>query len=254
MVEPADPAAAEGSAVPASDRDQGRRPHRLDPVERYGLRVTLLAAALLVVAVPFATLIFEVGTKGPLTRLDGRVADSMNDWVHRQPAVVTALKVLTRFGQLPLEALIVLVAVALLLRHRPPRRRAAVFLVVTSISGGVLDTVVKVLVDRPRPVVDHPVAMALGKSFPSGHAMSSTIVYGALVVVFRRTWSRRVRPVAVAGTVLLILAVGASRLLLGVHFVSDVVGGFLLGSAWLLASVAAFQIWQEEEREAPLDR
>lgn len=217
---------------------------RLHPVERYGARVTLFASALLIVFFPFATLLFEVGTKGPITRMDSRVADNLNDWIHRRAGVLTALKLLTPLGQLPIEAVVVLGAVAWLLRRRPPRRRSAIFLIATSLLGGAVNTLVKVAVDRPRPVVDHPVATAFGMSFPSGHAMSSTIVYGGLLVVFYRDVPRRGRPVVVAATVVLIAAVGASRLLLGVHFVSDVIGGFLLGLAWLLASVAAFHTWR----------
>ncbi len=219
-------------------------------MERYGARATLAAAAIVIVAVPFATLLFEVGSKDPITRMDGRVADSLNDWVHGQAGLVTAIKVLTYFGQLPIEAIVVSVAVVYLLTRHPARRRSAVFLVVTSLLGGLVNTLVKVAVDRPRPVVDHPVATALGKSFPSGHAMSSTVVYGALLVVFYPSFSRRARPIAVVATVVVVLGVGASRLLLGVHFVSDVIGGFLLGLAWLLASVAMFQTWREEEAAA----
>jgi undecaprenyl-diphosphatase len=128
-----------------------------------------------------------------------------------------------------------------------------VYLVVTSVVGGLIDTAVKILVDRPRPVVDHPIATALGKSFPSGHAMSSTVTYGALALVFLPLLPRRSRPWALGGVVLLVLAIGTSRLFLGVHFVSDVVGGFILGLAWLSASTAAFSIWRTEEGKQPVE-
>ncbi len=234
---------AEGTATPT---EWWR--NRLDPAARYGLRLTLAASALLLVAVPFATLLYEVKAGGAVTRFDGRVADAMNDWVHQRSAVLALLKGLTLFGQFPIEELVVLGAVVWLLRRRPPRRRSAVFVVVTAVAGGLLDTLVKVLVNRPRPVVDHPVASALGKSFPSGHSMSSVVVYGSVCLVVRGALPRRGRRWAVAGTALLIVTVGLTRLLLGVHFVSDVVGGFLLGAAWLLASSAAFRLWLEEDR------
>jgi undecaprenyl-diphosphatase len=114
-----------------------------------------------------------------------------------------------------------------------------------------MSTLVKVLVDRPRPEVDHPIATAFGKSFPSGHALSSTVVFGALLLTFLPVLSRRWRHVAVAFTVVLVLAIGASRLLLGVHFVSDVVGGYVLGIAWLLTATAIFEIWRVERGQRP---
>ena len=62
---------------------------------------------------------------------------------------------------------------------------------------------------------------------------------------------RALRRWAIAGTTLLVLAVGVSRLALGVHFLSDVLGGFVLGAAWLIGSVAVFEIWREERGRRP---
>ena len=117
--------------------------------------------------------------------------------------------------------------------------------------GGLVDSAVKILVDRPRPEVDHPVHTAFGKSFPSGHSMSSTICYGALLLVFLAVLHRRWRPPAIAATVLLVLAIGSSRLLLGVHFLSDVLGGYALGLAWLVGATALFEVWRVEEGRRP---
>jgi undecaprenyl-diphosphatase len=58
--------------------------------------------------------------------------------------------------------------------------------------------------------------------------------------------SNRVRNLAIGAYIMLVLAIGFSRLMLGVHFISDVVGGYVLGAAWLAASVAAWEIWREE--------
>lgn len=202
---------------------------RLDPAARFGLRLTLVAVALTLVAVPFTALLLQVLAKGPLTRADGRVANSLNAWVHGRWGVVPTLEAVSFLGRPPLLAVWVLIAVVFLWRRH--RHRQAVFAVVTSLGGGIIDTLVKASVNRPRPVVDHPVASALGKSFPSGHAMSATVTYGALLVVVSPLLSPRLRRPAFVATVVLVLAVGCSRLLLGVHFVSDVVGGFVLGLA-----------------------
>lgn len=223
---------------------------RLDPNERFGLRLTLIGLAIVLVAIPFATLTFQVLAKGPLTRLDGRIANNFNGWVNNHQGVVPVLDFVSFIGKPPTLALWVVIAAAALWWRG--RHRVAVFLIVTSLGGGIVDTLVKAAVDRPRPVVDHPVATAIGKSFPSGHAMSSTVTYGALLVALYPLLPRRIRRVATVFTVLLILAVGTSRLFLGVHFVSDVIGGFVLGLAWLAGAVAAFQIWTVEERRSAL--
>lgn len=219
---------------------------RLDPQQRYGLRATLFGVALALVAIPFSTLLFQVLAKGPLTRWDGDVADRLNDVVHRSPTAVTVLEVVSWFGK-PIW-FYVLIGAAMLWTWRLGRHRLTLFLFVTCMGGGIVDSVVKIVVDRPRPVVDHPVHTAFGKSFPSGHSMTSVVCYGALLLVlmpvFRSVLARRI---ALAFTVVLCLAIGTSRLLLGVHFVSDVVGGFVLGLAWLAGAVAVFEIWRIEE-------
>jgi undecaprenyl-diphosphatase len=228
-----------------------RLARHFDPDERYGLRVTLFAVAIVLVVVPFATLVFQVVAKGPLTELDGDVANRLNRSVHDSPGTVRVLEFISNVGKPITLFVVVTVACIYLLWRR--RLRLILFLVVTSIVGGLVDTAVKVLVNRPRPVVDHPITTALGKSFPSGHAMSSAVTYGALALVFLPVLPRRWRPVALGVVVVIVLAIGTSRLFLGVHFVSDVIGGFVLGLAWLAASTAAFSIWRTEQGKKPVD-
>jgi undecaprenyl-diphosphatase len=217
---------------------------RLDPEQRYGLRLTLYALAIVLVAVPFATLVFQVMGHGGLTRLDGSLANRLNASVHDSPTAVRLLEAVSWFGR-PVLLGVIVTGVALFLLRRG-QVRLALYLVATVVLGGFVDTAVKVLVDRPRPVVDHPVATAFGKSFPSGHAMSSTVTYGALLLVLLPALAPWLRRVAVAVAVSLVTAIGCARLLLGLHFLSDVVGGYVLGLAWLAASTAAFEIWRVE--------
>lgn len=204
----------------------------------------------MLVTVPFATLLFQVLAEGPLTRLDGRIANRLNDWVHDSPVAVTTLEVVSWIGK-PI-ALSVFVGVGVLLLWRRNQYKLVAFLVLTTIGGGLVDSAVKILVNRPRPLVDHPIHTAFGKSFPSGHAMSSLVCFGALLVIFLPALrTRRSRHVAVATTALLVLAIGLSRLMLGVHFVSDVIGGYVLGAAWLLGAVAIFEVWRIERGKRP---
>jgi undecaprenyl-diphosphatase len=225
---------------------------RLDPTQRFGLRLTLFAVAVVLVAVPFATLVFQVLGKGSLTRLDGRVANDLNNAVNDSPTIVRILQLISWLGRPVVLGLVVAVAVVVLWRRGQPKLIA--FLVLTTLGGGLVDSLVKILVNRPRPVVDHPVSTAMGKSFPSGHSMSSLITYGALLVIFLpAVRSRRGRRITLAATTVLILAIGVSRLMLGVHFVTDVIGGFILGAAWLAGAVAIFEVWRVERGKRPTE-
>lgn len=224
---------------------------RFDPGGRYGLRVTLLGVAIVLVAVPFSSLTFQVLADGPITRLDGDIADRLNDWVHQSELAVTVLEAISWLGR-PVWFYLLIGSACLYVWRHGRRTRLIAFLVVTSLGGGIVDSAVKIAVNRPRPVVDHPVATAFGKSFPSGHAMSSVVCYGALMLVFLPVFRSVVaRRVVVALTALVVLAIGCSRLLLGVHFVSDVIGGYVLGVAWLVGAVAAFEIWRVETGRRP---
>ncbi|MEY2476849.1 MAG: hypothetical protein QOG87_2164 [Actinomycetota bacterium] len=218
---------------------------RLDPDARFGLRFSLFAVAFLLVAVPFGLLLADVRREGPLTRLDTNVADHLHTWVRDSPGLVTALEVVTNLGSTWWLTLLVIVAAVVLLREG--RHRTAVFLVATSVSTGLLIRLIKALVGRDRPSWLEPVATAAGKSFPSGHAMGATAVYGALLVVFAPRMSPRVRRVAIVSYLVLVASICFTRLALGVHYITDVVAGIVLGCAWLAVAVAAFRVWQQDE-------
>ena len=118
------------------------------------------------------------------------------------------------------------------------RWRLAVYLLVAGAGALVLDPVLKSLVGRLRPVVAHPVAHGNGDSFPSGHSLSSIVCYGAILLVFLPATHGRWRRAFVAGIITLVALIGISRILLGVHYVSDVLGGWALGIAWLVVVAA----------------
>jgi undecaprenyl-diphosphatase len=83
--------------------------------------------------------------------------------------------------------------------------------------------------------------------------MMSTIGYGILLLVFLPLVPRRWRIPALLAALMLVWGIGVARLMLGVHFITDVVGGFVLGIAWLIASTAAFSLWRIEEGKKPVE-
>ncbi|HVV35986.1 MAG TPA: phosphatase PAP2 family protein [Acidimicrobiales bacterium] len=200
---------------------------------------------------PFGYLLHEVTSHGPLTQWDRSAARSLHGRVVHHRAVISLLKFLSFTGKpVFLVALVGIPVVWLLVRQA---RKLALFLVVVSLGGSLIDTVVKLAVSRPRPSFSDPIMTAYGKSFPSGHAMSSLVCYGAALLVLLPLVARRWRPVAVAGVAVWVAAIGFSRLALGVHYISDVLGGYVLGAAWLVGSVAVFEVWREDHGQRRTD-
>jgi membrane-associated phospholipid phosphatase len=217
---------------------------RLDPIQRYGLRLTLVAVVMVLIAAPFSFLLFQVLAEGPLTRFDGDLADRFNQLVAGHDNWISVLNVVSYLGK-PVTLWIVTGA-GLIYTWKNGAHKLTLFLLATTIGGAAVSTGVKLAVDRPRPQVDHPITEAFGKSFPSGHALSSTVVYGALLLTFLPVLRPRLRHLAVAVSGLLIFCIGTSRLLLGVHFLTDVLAGYILGVAWLIAATSVFEIWRIE--------
>jgi len=224
---------------------------RLDPAGRYGLRLTLFAVAFALVAVPFGWLVSQVKGDNRLVDIDTAGLERLHGWVGDSPGTVRVLKAVTDLGGPIWLWIVSTIAVVVLLRAG--RTRLAVFVIVTALLGSFIDTAVKVLVDRPRPVLLDPVHSARGKSFPSGHAMSSTVVYGCLLLAFIPGVARRWRPALIGATATVVIAIAFTRLALGVHFLSDVIGGIVLGLAWLATSTAAFSIWRVERGRPPVE-
>jgi membrane-associated phospholipid phosphatase len=224
-------------------RDALRR--RFSPDERLGLRLTLGLLGVGVFVVPFLLLWLLVEDSWrPLAELDLNAARALNNAVWRHPNVVDALKVVSLvFNPNIFRLVAVAVAVWLLARRH---LRLAAFVIVAVTGGSALDGLAKTLAHRHRPLLDHPVAAAPGYSFPSGHALGSLVGVAVLLLVFLPMLPKRGRSAAWFVAITAVVAVGFSRIALGVHFVSDVVGGWVLGGAWMLVCTAAFAIWRRE--------
>jgi membrane-associated phospholipid phosphatase len=220
---------------------------------RFGGRALFAGAALLLVAVPFGLLLFLVEDSWrPLVRIDGGARDDLHTLALHHEGLVGALKLLSTIGSavvyVPLFA-----AVAAWLAWWQRLPRLAAFVVVTTAGSSLLNTLVKLGVDRARPVLDDPVAHAGGMSFPSGHAQSAMVAASVLLLVFLPLLRGAWRWVAVAAAAAYVLAVGFARVTLGVHYVSDVLAGYALGAAWVAAVVAAFNAWRRERGRPAAD-
>ncbi|MEP6528213.1 MAG: phosphatase PAP2 family protein [Nocardioidaceae bacterium] len=179
-----------------------------------------------------------------LRHVDLDTASSLHSYDERHPGFVTAMRVVTNSGS-SLAWIVVLTVVGLWLLYRRLYRLTA-FLAVTAIGGSLLNEAIKAAVGRTRPVLPNPIATATGKSFPSGHTQSAVVGYGILLLIFLPVASRRWRHIFVILAFVIVSVIGFSRIALGVHYVSDVVGGVVIGTAWLLAMTAAFSAWRRD--------
>ena len=113
-----------------------------------------------------------------------------------------------------------------------------------STAGGALSgSLIKILVDRSRPSADHVrVSVWLSdKSYPSGHVLAFTVFFGFLLYLLFYKSKYRVREIIpVILLILLITTIGISRIYLGVHWASDVLGGYLLGALWLMLAIKLY--------------
>jgi len=119
--------------------------------------------------------------------------------------------------------------------------------------GMMLNGMLKYVFHRSRPAWDDPILMIGSFGFPSGHAMSATLLYGFLAAFgVRKVQAWRWRVLAVLAAGLLVVLIGFSRLYLGVHYLSDVLAGMAAGSAWLALCLTAVGTLPASSRH-PLD-
>jgi undecaprenyl-diphosphatase len=176
----------------------------------------------------------------PLEAADHGAAAHLNSLVAGHAALISVVKAVTFLGSDG--ALWTVIGVAAVLLALRKRWWLALYLLVTGAGALVLDPVLKSLVGRLRPVVAHPIAHGTGDSFPSGHSLGSIVCYGAILLVFVPATRGRWRTGFITVIAALVALIGISRILLGVHFLSDVIGAWALGITWLGVTAFAFEL------------
>ncbi|WP_094745739.1 phosphatase PAP2 family protein [Kitasatospora purpeofusca] len=213
---------------------------------RLGERLLAGVVAFGVAAVPVALLLVLIEANWPpLQWLDAGTAGHLHASVRDRPGVLAVLRVLSDGVWDPLTMrLLIAATVGWLLWRRA--WRLAVWAAATVTASGLTGLAVKVTVARARPALPDPVAHAPGFSFPSGHAMTAATCWAVLLLVFAPVLGRRWLPAARTAAVISVLGVGCTRIALGVHWVSDVLAGWLLGLALVAATAWAFEGWRRD--------
>lgn len=165
-------------------------------------------------------------------------------WVREMARDVTSLGSFTVLGIVTFAAVVYLLFTG--------RRAAALLVLMAVVGGATINSLLKFQFERPRPDLFVPAAKVFTASFPSGHAALSAITYLTLAALLARmTDSRRLRSYYMTVAITLTCLIGASRVYLGVHYPTDVLAGWCIGSAWALMCWAVMTRLQHKHRIEP---
>ncbi len=219
---------------------------RMDPTTAAGLPLTATLAAAALFAWIFGGLTQDVIASEGIARFDPRIHTFAV--AHRTGWLTALMRNATWLGSNWVLIPVLLAATLVLLRRR--NRRAVGRLWAAYLGAVALYALAKPLVHRPRPPLADLIGAASGVSFPSGHATQAIAVWGMLAVIASAGRSPRTRAALLAAAGFVVLLVGASRIYLGAHWLTDVLAGYALGAAWL-ALLTALGLRQNADRTEP---
>jgi membrane-associated phospholipid phosphatase len=234
------PAAAAGAqlAEQASQRRWLSRTlrSRLDPVPATGLVLTLALGAAIAGGLLVGLLAYLMRTSPTLVHVDNSVGQWEFD--HKSTYSTDGLRLVTDLAS-TYTAVFTIVLVSIVEYARLPNRWIPVFLVTTVLGEVLLVNAVKGALDRARPAFD-PAAATLGPSFPSGHSATAAALWAGVALVVMRRRTRVARALVIAVAVGIAVAVATSRVMLGVHWLSDAIAGLAFGWGWFAVCAIAF--------------
>ena len=211
---------------------------------RLGIQALLSAAFAVFASVAFLEIADEMGTDEDLGQFDIALSAALSR--HASDEQLQTFALITDLGdKVFLMPLVAVVALLLLWRRRV---FTAAAWVVACALGGLLNVALKAIFERSRPEFVHTFATADGWSFPSGHSSGAIIVYGLLgyLAVLHTPRSFHIPSAAIAMT--LVVCVGLSRVILQVHYFSDVLAGYAFGASWVAAWIAGLEVLRRAER------
>jgi undecaprenyl-diphosphatase len=235
----------EAPRVPASTIGEEVRRHpraarvleeRADPTVLTGLALTVAAAIVVIGGLAVGVLLLMVRREVGFARWDRRAASWGAE--HATEASTQFLRDVSMLGG-TLGILIIVLVVSVLEYRRIPSRAALAFIAAVTIGQNLLANGIKALVDRARPELGQLTGFS-GSSFPSGHSTAAAAVLAGVALLMSRRRSPRVRALMVGVAAGLAAAVAATRVFLGVHWLTDVMAGLALGWAWFALCSIAF--------------
>jgi membrane-associated phospholipid phosphatase len=203
---------------------------RLSPEGYLGLHLTVGLLAILVAGWWFGDIAEDMSRNAATRLLDERVASWFHE--HATPALTHIARFVSFFGSVAFVAAASTCAALLLIVRKSWYQLLALALGVG--GGSLLNILLKHFFQRQRPALENPLLTLSSYGFPSGHTMGSTLFYGLLAIFITqsvRAW--RLRALAFCIAALLVALIGLSRIYLGAHYFTDVLGAIAVGLAWL---------------------
>jgi len=221
-------------------------PESIKPTQRRNLFLARILSVRLVVGlvisvaclIGFSLIAEDVLEKDSIVRLDIALDNELH--ATTTPQMVQVFRLISYFGS----EIVFILSVILALYYLYKCRWLHLGVWVSAIAGGeILNLLLKAIFNRPRPSYALPFAQEINTSFPSGHAMLSVILYGLLAYFLVLTLKNaHLHIIVVFVAVLLSVLIGISRLYLGVHYLSDVIAGYLAGGIWLATCITTMNL------------
>lgn len=233
---------APGTALATEVRDHTRAGrfirNRMDAEVVTGLALTLALAATALAGAVVGVLALVIRRSDALAGVDSAAAR----WAQAHSGEMTH-RILLEITSLASTPAVILIAVVVgaIEWARVPSRWIPAFLLVVTVGDSIVTNLVKEAVDRARPTID-PLAATLGPSFPSGHSSTAAAFFAALALLAGRRRSNGQKAALAGLAVGVAVAVASSRVLLELHWLSDVVAGLALGWSWFALCTAAFGV------------
>lgn len=209
---------------------------RMDPGTATGLALTVALAVTVVGGIAVGVLAYLMRSNQQLVDFDSSVggwgADHATSWSTQVIQFVTDL------ASTPATIGVILV-VAVVDYIRAPNKWIPPFLITVVVGEILLVNTVKQILDRARPEFN-PITETLGPSFPSGHSATAAALYAGVALVLARKRSPRKRALLAGAAAAIAVAVACSRVMLGVHWLSDVIAGLAFGWAWFSLCAIGF--------------
>jgi membrane-associated phospholipid phosphatase len=213
-------------------------PRRLGPEFAWCLSLAVSFAALLLAAYLASELIEKIPAARTTVPFDVAIVRYVAE--HRMGWLTASMRIITDLGS-DVVLLIVMLAAGVILRRQTSSWRPLLVLLAIAVGAIELERVIKLIVARPRPPAAWRVFHETGWSFPSGHATHSAAVYGSVAYLTTRirALGRRARAAVWVTAIGACLLIGASRVYLGAHWPTDVIGGWILAIVWLWITLSA---------------
>lgn len=191
----------------------------------------------------FSFMAYMVGVHEVLT-IDRKVISIVQGW--ENPLLTSVMKFFTTIGSATIVITLSILVLFFLYKVLNHRSELLLFSIVM-LGSPILNGLLKQIFQRARPELHRLIEIG-GYSFPSGHAMNAFTFYGILTfLLWRHIKTTRGRSMLIITSSFMIFLIGLSRVYLGVHYPSDIIGGYLGSGCWLALSIWAFQLYKEKQ-------